>query len=114
MGISNFNKSTNITSNIDTSNFKFTNLEGLYKIGPNEKYRIIDLYINNHSKFGPAPVVVIDGYKVNLPTHLTDTVKDMLKDDDTILQINRGEAGFFIREYESHSRKCYTVCWIDM
>ena len=114
MGIANFNKSQSINSNIDASKFPFTTLGVLNEKHPGKDFKIIDMYINNKSKFGAAPVVIIDGYKINMPKHTLKDVQAMLKDPDIVMQINEGHAGFSIREYESHSRKCFTVTWKDM
>ena len=72
------------------------------------------LYINHKSQYGDAPVAMIDGSFVNLPKHLTDTVKDMLHDDEFIAAVNAGKVGFKVYSYENNSKTCYSVNWIDL
>lgn len=72
------------------------------------------LYINHKSKFGDAPVAMVDGAYVNLPQHLTDTVKDMLHDAEVIDAINAGKVGFKVYSYENNGKTCYSVNWVDL
>ena len=72
------------------------------------------LYINQKSQYGDAPVAMIDGSFVNLPKHLTDTVKDMLHDDEFIAAVNAGKVGFKVYSYENNGKTCYSVNWVDL
>lgn len=95
---------------------RYTNLADLYaENGASKVYVIRGLYISNKGNYGPQAIVTIDDAFVNLPSHLTPSVAEMLKDPDDIQAINEGKAGFRIRTYLSKSKKlCYSVDWMDV
>lgn len=75
---------------------------------------IRSLFISTKSKYGDAPVALTDSYYINLPSHLTDTVKDMLQDDDFIAAVKRGEVGVTPYTYEKDGNDLYSVNWVDV
>lgn len=78
-------------------------------------YPIKAFYINNKSKFGNSPVVAIaKDMVVNLPMHMLDTVNDIMSDDESVEQINRGEAGFSIYKYSNKYGTQYNINFVDM
>jgi len=72
------------------------------------------LYINNKGKFGPQPVALTDTFFLNLPAHLTDTVKEMIKDVDFVDAVNSGLVGLKSYSYENNGKTCYSVNWVDI
>lgn len=100
-----------------TDDMPFMSLAELYlKHGEDMIYPLRALYINNKSKFGPAPVAITDFAFVNLPKHMLGTVEDMIKDKDVVAYINEGNAGFKISQYVPRNypdRIAYSVEWID-
>lgn len=100
-----------------TDDMPFMSLAELYlKHGESMIYPVRALYINNKSKFGPAPVVITDFAFVNLPKHMLDTVEAMIKDRAVVQYINEGNAGFQIHQYTPRNypdRIAYSVEWID-
>lgn len=100
-----------------TEDMPFLSLEELYKKnGKDATYRVRALYINNKSKFGPAPVVITDTAFVNLPKHMLDTVQAMIKDREVVKYINDGYAGFVIQTYVPKNypdKVAYSVEWVD-
>ena len=103
--------------NVNTDGYKYITLQELQDPADLEKvYQLLGLYINRKSKFGESPVAIISGYFVNLPKHLTNDVKEMLSDPETVDDIKAGKCGFSIREYDdkTYNRHCYSVEWSDI
>lgn len=91
--------------------------KSLKELGASDKVYIVrNLYINEKSKYGKAPVVLIDDCKtlVNLPKHLLEVVEDMRKDVQVIDAINNGEVGFSIYEYDGKNGSGFSVNWKDI
>lgn len=102
---------------VNTDGFDYVDLETLQDKSDLEKvFPLLGIYINRKSKFGDAPVAIIDGHFVNLPKHLTDDVREMLSDSETIDDIKAGKCGFRIREYDdkTYGKHCYTAEWADL
>lgn len=72
------------------------------------------LFINDKSKFGKAPVAVVNEWLVNLPSHLTDVVESMRSDSDFIQLVNDRKVGFTIYEFENSYGKQLSVEWVQM
>lgn len=100
---------------VDTKNFKWVNLETLYNTDPDKTYTLLGLFTKG-SKFGKEPDAIIQGYKVNLPRHLLDTVEDMLDDNQVIEAIKAGKVGFKVYSYHSntYNKDAYSVTWLDL
>lgn len=93
---------------------EYKNLEQLYKEG-NTKIPIYSFFINTKGRFGDSAVAMTDGININLPNHLTETVKEMMKDPDIIDLAN--DKGLGIEIYEYHSNRWgtnYSVNFIEM
>ena len=88
--------------------------KGLADFDDGQPVRVLGLYINHKSKYGEAPVAMTQGVYVNLPKHLTDTVKDMLHDQEVIDAINDGKVGFTVYSYDNNGKTCYSVNWLDL
>lgn len=97
-------------------NFEYTNLRDLAnKNGLETVYQVNALYINTKGKYGDAPVIATNCELVNAPQHLTDTVKDVLKDGESLALINNGKVGFNIYEYlHPQHGVCYGLSWLDL
>lgn len=100
---------------VDTRNFKWVNLETLFNTDPDKTYTLLGLFTKG-SKFGKEPDAIIQGYKVNLPRHLLDTVEDMLDDNQVIEAIKAGKVGFKVYSYHSntYNKDAYSVTWLDL
>ena len=83
-------------------------------------------FINSKSKFGETPNMVvmlpddngeiIPSYIASLPTHLANTVKEMLNDEEAVDAIKALKVGFKIRQYYNKKFKvdAFTVDWCDV
>lgn len=103
---------------IDTTGFNYVSLSELYndkKNGGGDVIRSIDGLFISKSTFGDAPVFIDVEAKqmVNIPTHMTSIVRDILQDAEAIEMIKAGKVGYTIYEYVSHGKKCYSVSFID-
>lgn len=100
---------------VDTKSFKWVNLETLFNTDPDKTYTLLGLFTKG-SKFGKEPDAIIQGYKVNLPRHLLDTVEDMLDDNQVIEAIKAGKVGFKVYSYHSntYNKDAYSVTWLDL
>ncbi len=101
---------------VNTDGFEFLTLQQLQEQMPDRIYALRGLYINRKSKFGEAPVAIIDGAFVNLPKHLVDEVKAIIGSAEDVADINAGKVGFTIREYDDKqfNKHCYTIEWQDI
>lgn len=100
---------------VNTEGFQYFNLETLYENeGAGIIYPVLGVYINTKSKYGDAPVIISNDKFINLPSHLNDTVKNILSDMDDVASIKSGRVGMTIYTYDSHNKKCYSVNWVDM
>lgn len=99
MGIAAFNR-RETRFKVDTTGFVFKKLNDLFEENkPETVYSVYGLYINRKSKFGDSPFAASDGCFISLPNHMVDQVKDILKDSESIDQMNEGKAGLVIRPY---------------
>lgn len=112
---SRFNKGRKF--DVDTTNFQYESLADLYNTYGKEKvYPLTAIYINTKSKFGEAPVFATDEGFVNAPSHMLDTAKEILADDEAVADINSGKVGFEIYPYkaEKFNRDCFGINFVDM
>ena len=77
-------------------------------------YPVDALYINTKGRYGDEGVVLSKGVLVNLPQHLTETVKEMRSDNELTDAINKGEFGLKVYQYEGANGSGYSVNWVDI
>lgn len=100
--------------NVDTTGFLYKNLKDLYTDDPDTVYTVRGIYINDKSKFGPAPLFALDNFYVNIPSHLLDVCQKMISDSEAVADINAGKMGFRIYTYEGNSgTTCYSVAFVN-
>ena len=94
---------------------EFTDLEELVSInGLGETYVVHAMFINKKSKFGDSPNITLENVIVNFPSHLTDTVNEMMADDELVDFVNDRMLGFEIYEYTNKYGKAYSVRWVEV
>lgn len=103
---------------IDTSSFEYVSLQELFEDvdGDTEyKFPVRAIYINTKSEFGDAPVIATDNCYVNIPQHMLETCRAILRDPAAVQAINDGAVAFTVYEYEQKrfGRKCYSIRWAD-
>lgn len=109
-----FNKGVNF--NIDTKDFKYVKLADLYKENGTDVITPINGMFVVKGKIETAPVFIDEQGKrlINIPAHLTATVREILADPEAVQAVKDGKVGFTIRTYESHAKECYTVNFVDL
>lgn len=107
------NNSVENLFNIDTTGYDYKKLSDL---DVNDIYTLKGMFISSKSKFGSSPVAVLDGFYVNLPSHLLETTADILKDDEAIEEINNNKVGIQVYKYYSttYKKECYSIKFIDI
>lgn len=116
MGIAKFNKVNNLFKH-DTAGYKFFSLKDLFATSKESgaTYMLRGLYINPKGKFGASPFAATDGFFISLPSHLLDTVRDIMGDAETVKLINDGKCALTIRPYEADDgSEHYSVDFIDV
>ena len=113
MGIaSKYNKS-GIDWNINTEGFEFHKLS---EIEEGTEIIVKGLYINRRGKYDPSPVLIASDRFFNLPSYMTETVEEMLKDDELVNAIKTGKVGAIVRKFidGKFGKESYTVDWSDI
>lgn len=92
----------------------FISLADLYELdGLDKKHIVRGLYINDKSEF-EAPVVITDTHRVNLPSHMTRAVREILKDKRSVRDINDGKVAFVLDGYENQHGSFFKAKWVDI
>lgn len=95
-------------------NVEYKKLSDLYNQNIRE-IKINSLFINTKGKFGDSPVATADGFNINLPSHLLETVKEMIEDEEIVALANKGELGIEIYQYDSKKwGKNYSTNFIEI
>lgn len=98
----------------NTKERQYITLKGLVEqFGINTVYDIHAIFINNKSRFGDAPIFVIEHHLVNMPQHLLETVKEMINDVEIIEMMNKRKVGFKIYSYQGKNGNGYSVELIE-
>lgn len=119
MGLmSKYNKG-GVTFEVDIKDFKFVTLEELYNNGKGTfVYPVDGIYINKKGAFDDHPVIIsaINKMLVDLPAHQTETVIEILSDEEAVSAIKSGKVGFTVRSYEQkkYKKTCYDINWEDV
>lgn len=88
----------------------------------NQVFVVEAIYINTKGLYEDRPCLVVTsdesdfrGY-VNLPSHLTDVCREILKNKRAVQAIKDGHVGFTIYTYEArkYSTTCYSINWVDI
>lgn len=111
-----FNKDNKFTFKTP-EDFTFETLDSLYdKNGEKKIYMVRALYLNTKSRYGVHPVIVTDNELVDIPKHTTETIREMIADDDCVEAINNKKVGFTIYSYidNKYKKLCYSVRWVDI
>ena len=117
MGLSVAKFNNNNVFGIDTTNYKYVNLNTLYDTDPTAQHKVLGFFVNSKGKFGAEPNAILENNLiVNLPRHLLDTVNQMLDDNRYIEYIKEGHVGFTIYQYHTnkYNKDAYSVTWLDL
>lgn len=109
---------------VDTTDLKYYELRDVFS-NQDEVWIVEALYINTKGLFDDRPCVVahrvdeVDPFRcyLNLPAHLCEICREVLKDKNAVAAINAGRVGFTIYQYTAQNyndRECYSIKWIDI
>lgn len=108
----------NTIFNIDIKDFEFMDgYDFIAKYGDNV-VKIDGLYINKKGKYKYHPIAIIASEKIllDLPSHMTDTVNEVLTDSESIDLIKKGLVGLKAHEYvdKKYNKRCVGYEWCDL
>lgn len=114
MSITKFNKGS--VFNVNFFGLEFVKLEDLFNSDEDQVYVITGLFINQKSKYGPRPFVSTPDFLADLPSHMLETVEEIISSPEIVEQINSRKAGFKVRSYKSktYNKECYSVEFVDL
>lgn len=108
----------NIIFDIDITNYVFTDGYDFVKNHGSNVVKIDGLYINNKGMYDDHPVAIVNSEKllVDLPSYMTDTVREILKDSESINLIKKGLVGIKAHEYvdKKYKKNCVGFEWCDL
>lgn len=108
-----YNKGSKFNFNTP-EHFEYINLRDLVvKYGIEQIHQVNVLYINNKSRYGEHGVAVTGSHIVNLPNHLTNTIKEMISDSEVVELANKHALEFKVYEYTGANGTGYSISWID-
>lgn len=84
---------------VDTTGFEYKNLSELQ---PGEIVKLCGLFVNTkrtRRKKWDSPVAIGESCFWNLPTYMTDQVRVILADSESVADIQSGKVGFIRRDY---------------
>ena len=108
MGIaSKYNKQGNKFDYVipEDSNHVFVKASELFETIPDNNDGIVvrAMYINNKGKYGAHGVLVCSepAILIDCPNHMTDTIRDIMNDDEAVKQINAGKLAVKAYKYDT-------------
>lgn len=105
---------------IDTTGFEYKSLSEIFDAKhPDQVFSVYGLYVGKfYSKREKKEVencfAASDGFFISLPSHLVETVKSILTDDEAVDQMNGSAAGLVIRPYDKDGETYYTADFLDV
>ena len=112
-----YNKVTKIFD-IDIKDFEFMDVQEFYAKYGDSTIKIDGLYINKKGMYSDHPVaILVDENKLlDLPSHMTDTVKEILSDAESINLIKKGLVGVKAHKYTDtkYHKECVGFDWCDL
>lgn len=82
--------------------------------GIDKVYQLKSCYINKKGLYGNEPVLITDTHFVNAPTHIVETINQILKDEQAVKLINLGKVGFKFYQYQNKFGEQLGIEWVDM
>ena len=108
----------NAIFDIDIKDFEFMDGYGFISKYGDNVVKIDGLYINKKGMYNDHPVAIIASEKIllDLPSHMTDTVNEVLTDSESIDLIKKGLVGLKAHEYvdKTYHKRCVGYEWFDL
>jgi hypothetical protein len=115
MDYSKFNKEKKFIKEFDTEAV-YIKLEEYYKLYESKQLDsciVTHMYTSNKGLYGEKAVVSVKGYHVNLPSHQTNIVKELLNIRECVNDINNGKLAMIPYTYQMDGNTYYSVNWIE-
>lgn len=105
--------------NINTDGFTYKKITDIVtEDNIDNIYVVAGLYINTKGRFEDHPVAVLPEIQtlVDLPSHMTEQVREILQDPEAVADINAGKVGIMFEKYKSrtYNRECIGCRWADL
>lgn len=84
------------------------------KNGIDKVYKLRSCYINKKGLYGNEPVLITDDFFVNAPTHIVETIQQILKDEQAVKLINLEKVGFKFYQYQNKFGEQIGIEWVDI
>ena len=118
MGFAEKYNKVNTIFDIDIKDFEFMDGYGFIEKYGDNVVKIDGLYINKKGLYKDHPVAIIASEKIllDLPSHMIDTVKEVLRDAESINLIKKGLVGIKAHEYidGKYHKRCIGFDWCDL
>lgn len=105
----------------ENSGHVFVKASELFETIPanNDGVVVRSLYINNKGKYGAHGVIVCSepAILIDCPNHMTDSIRDMMADDEAVAQINAGKLAVRAYKYDTKNAAAgfaYGLEFIDL
>ena len=104
---------------IDTTGWKYKKIsEVVDDNGLDQTYEVAALFINTKGRFDDHPVVALPQIEalVDLPSHMTSSVSEILSEPEAVADIKAGKVGIKFEKYVSktYNRECLGCRWVDI
>lgn len=108
----------NTIFDIEIKDFEFMSGDDFISKYGHNVVKIDGLYINKKGNYDDHPVAIIESEKIllDLPSHMTDTVNEVLTDSESIDLIKNGLVGLKAHEYvdKTYHKQCVGYEWCDL
>lgn len=81
--------------------------------GVDSVYKLNAIYVNKKGQFGDEPVFITDNEIVNAPSHMMETVNNILNDDESVKMIVDGKVTFKFYEYRNKKGDQVGITFLD-
>ena len=104
---------------IDTTGYEYKKISDVVADnGMDHTYAVAALFVNTKGKFEDHPVAVLPQIQalVDLPSHMTESVREILQDPEAVAAIEGGKVGIKFEKYTSktYNRECLGSRWVDL
>lgn len=105
----------------ENSEAVFVKASELFETIPQNNSGVVvrSMYINSKGQFGAHGVLVCSepAILIDCPNHMTDTIKEIMADDEAVAQVNAGKLAVKAYKYETKNAKsgfAYGLEFIDL